>query len=138
MLDGKIQLAYSISVFLSLFVSQFLTQGFSVSIPDERWVKIYYPSYEKIAKCGGLRNLTQKNIQGNPKEIRVWLERHYQPNHLLTLFGGGKQQLPVAEKLYDELLTLPLHTDLTFQNIDTIVSALKNSITAVDRVTQPC
>lgn len=38
---------------------------------------------------------------------------HYQPNHLLTYFGGGAVQLPVAERLFRQLLTLPLHVELT-------------------------
>jgi dTDP-4-amino-4,6-dideoxygalactose transaminase len=34
---------------------------------------------------------------------------HYQPNHMLSYFGGGRVSLPVTERLYGELLSLPLH-----------------------------
>lgn len=37
---------------------------------------------------------------------------HYQPNHKLNLFSA-KYNLPVAELLGDQLLSLPLHADLT-------------------------
>jgi dTDP-4-amino-4,6-dideoxygalactose transaminase len=38
---------------------------------------------------------------------------HYKPGHLLSLYGGGQDRLPVAERLYEEMLSLPLHVDLT-------------------------
>ncbi|MDD6087921.1 MAG: DegT/DnrJ/EryC1/StrS family aminotransferase [Desulfovibrionaceae bacterium] len=63
--------------------------------------------------------LEQKGIQ---------VGRHYKPNHLLTLFGGGRESLPIAEKLYSELLTLPLHPALTLSDIDEVCSVLIQSI----------
>ncbi len=38
---------------------------------------------------------------------------HYKPNHLLTAYGGGAARLPVAERLYREMLSLPLHPGVT-------------------------
>ena len=43
---------------------------------------------------------------------------HYKPNHLLSFYGGGKETLPVTERLYEELLTLPLHPGLGDEEID--------------------
>ena len=43
---------------------------------------------------------------------------HYKPNHLLSFYGGGREALPVTEKLYEELLTLPLHPGLEDAEID--------------------
>ena len=45
---------------------------------------------------------------------------HYKPNHLLARFGGGTPRLPVAERLWDELLSLPLHPGLTLADIDQV------------------
>ena len=44
------------------------------------------------------------------REIECGL--HYQPNHMLNLFASN-YQLPVVEMLADQLLSLPLHADLT-------------------------
>ena len=41
---------------------------------------------------------------------------HYMPNHLLTLYGADRTSLPVTEQIYEELLTLPLHPDVTDEN----------------------
>lgn len=50
---------------------------------------------------------------------------HYKPNHLLSFYGGGREALPVTERLYEELLTLPLHPGLGDEEIDyTIVSII--------------
>lgn len=45
---------------------------------------------------------------------------HYRPNHLLELYGGGRERLPVTEQLYGELLSLPLHPELSDAQADSI------------------
>ncbi len=37
---------------------------------------------------------------------------HYKPNHLLTKYKSS-YSLPITEKIYEEILTLPCHTDLS-------------------------
>ncbi|MDR2744574.1 MAG: DegT/DnrJ/EryC1/StrS family aminotransferase, partial [Desulfovibrio sp.] len=53
---------------------------------------------------------------------------HYKPNHLLTCFGAGAARLPATERLYGELLTLPLHPGLTGQDVDDICAALRSAL----------
>lgn len=53
---------------------------------------------------------------------------HYKPAHLLTLFGGGKEHLPVSEQLGQELLTLPLHPAVTEEDVDYICKSLKEAL----------
>jgi dTDP-4-amino-4,6-dideoxygalactose transaminase len=73
---------------------------------------------------------------GRRDEIRAALaERdietgiHYKPNHLLTMYAGA-ERYPVAERLYDEMLTLPLHPDLTEEQQDEIVAVVRSFATA--------
>lgn len=49
---------------------------------------------------------------------------HYKPNHLLTLFGGGRVTLPQAEALGAELTTLPLHPGLSDADVHYICDAV--------------
>ena len=70
---------------------------------------------------------------GRRDEIRAALaERgietgiHYKPNHLLTMYGNAKQRFPVAERLYEEMLTLPLHPGLTEEQQDEIVDVVRS------------
>jgi dTDP-4-amino-4,6-dideoxygalactose transaminase len=53
---------------------------------------------------------------------------HYKPNHLLSRYGGGKERLPATERLYAELLTLPLHPGLAEDEVRTICRALREKL----------
>lgn len=45
---------------------------------------------------------------------------HYKPNHLLTYYGAGSIKLPVTEKIYNEILTLPLHPEIEISDVEQI------------------
>lgn len=62
----------------------------------------------------------------NARGIQVGI--HYAPNHLLSLFSTG-QSLPVAERLGRELMSLPLHPDVSDDDQNRIVSEIKNIVT---------
>ena len=54
---------------------------------------------------------------------------HYQPNHLLSFFRDPQAApLPITEALFSELLTLPLHPDLTDDDVDYICDRLLAAI----------
>lgn len=46
---------------------------------------------------------------------------HYYPNHLLSYYSRPRVALPVTERLYSELLTLPLHPDLSLEQQDKVL-----------------
>ena len=49
---------------------------------------------------------------------------HYKPNHLLSFYWGKPGELPVTERLYEELLTLPLHPELQDEEIDFVGASI--------------
>jgi dTDP-4-amino-4,6-dideoxygalactose transaminase len=49
---------------------------------------------------------------------------HYKPNHLLSFYGAKKGMLPTTEKLYDELMTLPLHPGLSDAEVDFVIESV--------------
>ena len=53
---------------------------------------------------------------------------HYKPNHLLALYGGGRPSLPVAERLYQSMLTLPLHVELQEEDQDLIAGIVRRCL----------
>lgn len=65
------------------------------------------------------------------KEADIPTGMHYKPNHLLSLFGGGYPSLPNAEKLYQEIVTLPLHPGLTEEDVAICCNLLKNILSEV-------
>ena len=71
-------------------------------------------------------------LNGQRDRLREFLERngiqtgiHYKPNHLLSYFGGGRLKLPVSEQLYNELLSLPLHPDLSEAEVDYVCECVR-------------
>ncbi len=53
---------------------------------------------------------------------------HYKPNHLLSFYGGGSVSLPMAVRLYREMLTLPLHFELTDDEQNRVVETLRSAL----------
>jgi dTDP-4-amino-4,6-dideoxygalactose transaminase len=52
----------------------------------------------------------------------------YKPNHLLTRYGGGAIELPIAEQLYREVLTLPLHPMLSNAEQDRVAENVLHAL----------
>jgi dTDP-4-amino-4,6-dideoxygalactose transaminase len=72
-------------------------------------------------------------LNGERDSLRDFLENqkvptgiHYKPNHLLTFFGGGKLHLKTTEKIYQEILTLPLHPDLEIKDVENISNIINS------------
>lgn len=74
--------------------------------------------------AGGKRDVVRATLKAENIESGI----HYKPNHLLTLFGGGKISLPVAEELYAQMLTLPLHFELTDAEQDRVVEVVRRCL----------
>ncbi len=55
----------------------------------------------------------------------------YKPNHTLSRYGGGRESLPVTERLYEEQLSLPLHPLLTEEEQDRVVEVLTSKLAAL-------
>jgi len=51
---------------------------------------------------------------------------HYKPNHLIPYFNSDGFSCPNAEKVYSEILTFPLHPELSLEEIDTIINIIKD------------
>ncbi len=51
---------------------------------------------------------------------------HYTPNHFLNFFKTDKKvKLPVTEKVYKEIISLPIHPDINNDDIKYVISTLK-------------
>jgi len=78
------------------------------------------PHIFPIRIADGRRDLVQQALLAAGIECGI----HYKPNHLLSLYGGGAVRLPVAEEAYRQMLTLPLHVELTEEDQDRIVEVV--------------
>ncbi len=50
---------------------------------------------------------------------------HYIPSHLFTLYKNPRCHLPVTERIYEEILTLPLFPDITDAQVEHVIAAVQ-------------
>lgn len=57
---------------------------------------------------------------------------HYRPNHLLSLFSGNQDNSTLihTDAIYEQLITLPLHPDLTIEDVLYITNLIKDYLKA--------
>ncbi len=51
---------------------------------------------------------------------------HYFPNHLYDLFKDYRTPLPVTERVWKKIVTLPLYPDMTDEHVENIVETIRN------------
>jgi len=105
--------------------------------PQIRTMKLDYgrvvPHIFPIRIAGGRRDRVRKALIADGIECGI----HYKPNHLLSLYGGGLVHLPAAEEAYEQLLTLPLHVELTDADVERIVKIVLEMSTVDDPAAVP-
>lgn len=91
-----------------------------ILFPDD--YKEILPHIFPIRVLGKKRDALRQCLWDNNIECGV----HYCPNHLLTLFASKSLKLPVTELVYRQLLTLPLHPDLSKNDQNKVVRCVNN------------
>ncbi len=77
-----------------------------------------------VVRIRGLKNRTE--LQDALLSENIQTGFHYQPNHLLSMYKNELAlPLPVMEAMYPELLTLPLHPEVSEADVISVVKALK-------------
>lgn len=69
-----------------------------------------------------LRNADREKIREQLQIRGIQTGVHYMPNHMLSFYHDGS--LPVTEALFPTLLTLPLHPDLSEDDVDYVCEEL--------------
>jgi len=80
------------------------------------------PHMFPIRVLGGKRDALRESLLNNGIECGV----HYYPNHLLSYYGARNGALPLTEKVFSELLTLPLHPLLTDEEQQQVIDTIKS------------
>jgi dTDP-4-amino-4,6-dideoxygalactose transaminase len=97
-------------------------------MPGVRTLQLDYesivPHIFPILLGGGRRNPVRSAMTSSEIETGI----HYKPNHLLSFYGAARSGLPVAEQLYTEMLSLPLHAELTDDEQDLVLNVLRQTI----------
>ena len=91
----------------------------TIATLDLDWDEIV-PHIFVIRVLDGRRNLLAETLNANGVETGF----HYQPNHQLSYFSGSGS-LPGADSFGDEILTLPLHAELTEAEQGKVIELVK-------------
>lgn len=81
-----------------------------------------FPFFYIVRVEGGRRDELMKVL----KERGVGTGVHYIPNHIQPLFAANKVSLPVTEAVFEEMLTIPLHCELTDDDVAKVISEIRS------------
>ena len=74
-----------------------------------------------------IQNGKRDHIKHILNEAGVPTGVHYKPNHLLSLFKTD-YELPVSMQVYEEIMTLPMHPELSLEEVDMICNLIKENL----------
>ena len=96
-----------------------------ISLIDNNYDVVVPHIYVVLFSEGVNREILRKKML----DLGIQTGIHWKPNHLLTFYSQDKKiELPVTESLFSRLLTLPLHTDLTENDVRFVCSVLSDQI----------
>jgi perosamine synthetase len=79
------------------------------------------PHIYVVRIADGRRDALVEHLRGREIETGI----NYIPNHLHPYFAREGLRLPVTERLFEEILTLPLHCELSDDDVDTVAGHVK-------------
>lgn len=103
-----------------------LFEGQSFIVPLKRDYDVVVP-HVYVVRIPGLKSRNELQTAMLHQNIQTGF--HYMPNHLLTMYSDPSAlPLHVTEALYPEILTLPLHPEVSEAHVAFVVEVLKKEI----------
>ena len=81
-----------------------------------------------LIRIPGVGEAERNAIIGHMAERGVATNVHYKPLPMMTAYGGDCTDYPNSYDYYHNLITLPLHTLLSDEDVDRVCEALKESV----------
>lgn len=107
---------------------QYIVKKYTSLLSHNKNVRLIQMNYDEIVPhifpilvLNGKREQLKQLFNDNDIQFGI----QYFPNHLLTYFRSG-YSLPVTEKIYDEVFSIPLHPQLTDADIELICSLINS------------
>ncbi len=114
-------------------IRQSLAKIYQRELANVDGIKIIPCNYDDIVPHIFVVRITN----GKRDEVKKYLNdngiatgMHYRPNHLLTLFANNQDNTTLAhtDLVYEQLITLPLHADMSADDVVYICNAIKRVI----------
>jgi perosamine synthetase len=75
----------------------------------------------RIEKC-------RNELMDHLTSLAVGSGIHYIPSHLFTYYRKRRLSLPITDRVYGEILTLPLFPDITDEQVNRVINAIRTGI----------
>lgn len=114
-------------------IRQRLAKIYQKELSNVAGVKIIPCNYDDVVPHIFVVRITN----GRRDEVKQYLNdngvatgMHYRPNHLLSLFSGNQDNatLMLTDEIYGQLITLPLHVDMTEEDVMYVCNTLKKAL----------
>lgn len=111
-------------------IRQTLAKIYQDELSHVEGIKIIPCNYDEVVPHIFVIRVTN----GKRDEIKQYLNdngvatgMHYRPNHLLSLFAGNQDNatLKHTDEIYKQLITLPLHADMTEEDVQYVCDSIK-------------
>ncbi len=102
---------------LDLYINKIKKIGMELLLP--------YQTYKSSYWLMGIRHKHRDTLMNFLNKNKISTGVHYLPLSKHPLFRKFNKDLPVTNKIWKEIVTLPLHTNMTFENVNYIVRCLK-------------
>jgi perosamine synthetase len=99
----------------------------------EQYLHETCPFFYVVRVMDGRRDALMDHL----KKADIMTGVHYIPNHLHRAFAHLRTSLPTAERLGQEILTLPLFYEMTDEQVESVVAAVCRFFTAAARIVAP-
>jgi perosamine synthetase len=83
-----------------------------------------FPFSYVVRVLDGRRDGLMAHLEGQGIATTV----EFTPNHLQPAFARFASPLPVTERLYEEILTLPLHVEMTDADVERVIAAVRSFV----------
>lgn len=91
-------------------------------------IELLYRDYEETAPFNyviKIKNGLRDKLLEYLKKNGVGAGINYIPNHLQPLFKNYQAELPVTERVWEEIISLPLYYDMTEDDLDTVINKVR-------------
>ena len=79
-----------------------------------------------VVRIKGLKDRNELQKHFLKKSIQIGY--HYKPNHWLSIYQDKSLSLYVTESIFPELISLPLHPDISKEDVEYVVENLTNTL----------
>lgn len=105
-----------------------IVRKYDVEFQKIKAIKLLKRDYESCAPFHYVIRVKEdrEGLRQFLKERKIDSGVHYIPNHLQPFFSKFKVELPVTEKIWNEILTLPLYYDMLDEDVAQVIKAVKD------------